>query len=148
MLSLYFLSPLADMVSLHPSTLYPPSLLPLIEFLGHNCSHWHWLIGHIIIAYAIAAAANLPLTAINSDFVDLLEKLNLVLWHLSHLSYRCSVFAGYNADIICLQEVDKKVFERDLLPRLEEGGLSGHLRLKFGDVHEGSAVFFRCSRFK
>ena len=56
--------------------------------------------------------------------------------------------AGYNADIICLQEVDKKVFERDLLPRLEEGGLTGHVRLKFGEVCEGSAIFFRGNRFK
>lgn len=62
--------------------------------------------------------------------------------------YRCCMNAGYNADIICLQEVDKKVFERDLLPRLEECGLMGHLRLKFGDVHEGSAIFFRGNRFK
>jgi len=58
------------------------------------------------------------------------------------------VYAGYNADIICLQEVDKKVFERDLLPRLEEDGLAGHLRLKSGEVSEGSAIFFRGSRFK
>jgi len=58
------------------------------------------------------------------------------------------VYAGYNADIICLQEVDKKVFAQDLLPRLEESGLTGHLRLKFGEVHEGSAIFFRGSRFK
>jgi len=56
--------------------------------------------------------------------------------------------AGYNADIICLQEVDKKVFERDLSPRLEEVGMTGLLRLKFGEVHEGSAIFFRNDRFK
>jgi len=58
------------------------------------------------------------------------------------------VYTGYNADIICLQEVDKKVFERDLLPRLEESGLTGHLRLKFGEVNEGSAIFFRGNRFR
>jgi len=60
----------------------------------------------------------------------------------------CCMLSGYNADIICLQEVDKKVFERDLCPRLEELGLTGLLRLKFGDVHEGSAIFFRNERFK
>jgi len=58
------------------------------------------------------------------------------------------MLSGYNADIICLQEVDKKVFERDLCPRLEELGLTGLLRLKFGDVHEGSTIFFRNERFK
>jgi len=60
----------------------------------------------------------------------------------------CSVNAGYNADIICLQEVDKKVFERDLRPRLEERGFTGLLRLKFGEVHEGTSVFFRRDRFR
>jgi len=58
------------------------------------------------------------------------------------------MFTGYNADIICLQEVDKKVFDRDLCPRLEELGLSGHARMKYGDVHEGSAIFYRNDRFK
>jgi len=57
-------------------------------------------------------------------------------------------FAGYNADIICLQEVDKKVFERDLCPRLEEVGLSGHVRMKYGEVAEGSAIFYRNDRFR
>ena len=55
--------------------------------------------------------------------------------------------AGYNADIICLQEVDEKVFERYLCPRLDEIGLTGLLRLKFGEVREGSAIFYRNSRF-
>ena len=58
------------------------------------------------------------------------------------------VTAGYNADIICLQEVDKKVFERDLNPTLQQLGLSGLLRLKSGEVHEGSAIFYRNHRFK
>ena len=58
------------------------------------------------------------------------------------------MFTGYNADIICLQEVDKKVFDNDLCPRLEEVGLTGHLRMKFGEVREGSAIFFRNNCFK
>jgi len=58
------------------------------------------------------------------------------------------LFEGYNADIICLQEVDKKVFDRDLFPRLEDVGLTGHLRMKFGEVHEGSAIFYRRDRFR
>jgi len=61
--------------------------------------------------------------------------------------WRC-IFTGYNADIICLQEVDKKVFERDLCPRLEEVGFSGDLRMKVGEVREGSAIFFRNDRFR
>lgn len=56
--------------------------------------------------------------------------------------------AGYNADIICLQEVDKKVFERDLCPRLEEVGLCGDARMKYGEVSEGSAIFYRSDRFR
>lgn len=56
--------------------------------------------------------------------------------------------AGYNADLICLQEVDKKVFENDLLPALSLLGFDGVLRTKAGQVPEGCATFFRKSKFK
>ena len=55
---------------------------------------------------------------------------------------------GYNADIICLQEVDKKVFEYDLKPILGKSGFVGLLRMKTGEVAEGSATFFRQSKFR
>ncbi|CAI9718258.1 Hypothetical predicted protein [Octopus vulgaris] len=55
---------------------------------------------------------------------------------------------GYNADLICLQEVDKKVFEHDLLPDLSLSGFEGLLCLKAGQVPEGSATFFNKSKFK
>lgn len=58
------------------------------------------------------------------------------------------LFLGYNADIICLQEVDKKVFEYDLKPMLGKSGFLGMLKVKTGEVAEGVATFFRQSKFR
>lgn len=55
---------------------------------------------------------------------------------------------GYNADIICLQEVDKKVFERDLLPTMRQLNIAGMLYCKAGKIAEGEAIFFRKSKFR
>lgn len=51
------------------------------------------------------------------------------------------------ADIICLQEVDDKVFYDYLQPHLSYEGYSGHYTNKMGKVKEGSAMFWRNSRF-
>uniref|UniRef100_A0A1I8PS33 2',5'-phosphodiesterase 12 n=1 Tax=Stomoxys calcitrans TaxID=35570 RepID=A0A1I8PS33_STOCA len=53
---------------------------------------------------------------------------------------------GYNADIICLQEVDKKIFEYDLKPVLEDQNFKGIIAEK-GSCGEGIATFFRTDRF-
>jgi len=55
--------------------------------------------------------------------------------------------SGYNSDIICLQECDTKVFEGDLVPALSTLGFKGVMREK-GGVREGSAIFFRESKFR
>ena len=55
---------------------------------------------------------------------------------------------GYNADVVCLQEVDRKVFESDLRPVMAERGFAGSLCLKGGQVSEGAACFYRKSRFE
>ncbi|KAM7401644.1 hypothetical protein PAMP_016941 [Pampus punctatissimus] len=55
--------------------------------------------------------------------------------------------AGYNADIICLQEVDKGVFMDSLTPALDAFGLDGVFRIK-EKQHEGLATFYRRSKFK
>ncbi|KAM8755825.1 2',5'-phosphodiesterase 12 [Acanthopagrus schlegelii] len=55
--------------------------------------------------------------------------------------------AGYNADIICLQEVDKGVFTDSLTPALDAFGLDGVFRIK-DKQHEGLATFYRRSKFK
>lgn len=54
---------------------------------------------------------------------------------------------GYNADILCMQEVDAKVFEGDLGMALTKSGMQGVLGLKGGQVAEGVACFFRTDRF-
>ncbi|KAL8221024.1 UNVERIFIED_CONTAM: 2',5'-phosphodiesterase 12 [Gekko kuhli] len=53
--------------------------------------------------------------------------------------------AGYSADIICLQEVDKSVFTDSLGPSLDAFGLKGLFRLK-EKQHEGLATFYRTDK--
>lgn len=55
---------------------------------------------------------------------------------------------GYNADIICLQEVDSKVFTNDLIPTLSSVGFNGVFHKKGGAVSEGLACIFHESRFR
>ncbi|XP_068605153.1 2',5'-phosphodiesterase 12 [Brachionichthys hirsutus] len=54
---------------------------------------------------------------------------------------------GYNADIICLQEVDKSVFKDSLSPAMDAFGLDGVFRVK-EKQHEGLATFYRRSKFE
>lgn len=54
---------------------------------------------------------------------------------------------GYNADILCLQEVDYKVFDLDLVPFLGEQDMHG-VHDKKGTTPEGLATFFRTDRFE
>ncbi|XP_030061228.1 2',5'-phosphodiesterase 12 [Microcaecilia unicolor] len=53
---------------------------------------------------------------------------------------------GYNADIICLQEVDKTVFSDSLTPALDAFGFEGVFRIKEKQM-EGLSTFFRRSKF-
>ncbi|XP_045599255.2 2',5'-phosphodiesterase 12 [Procambarus clarkii] len=55
---------------------------------------------------------------------------------------------GYNGDLICLQEVDEKVFNRDLLPALGSQGLEGHYTAKGGQVTEGCTIFCRKNKLR
>nr|CBN80659.1 2',5'-phosphodiesterase 12 [Dicentrarchus labrax] len=55
--------------------------------------------------------------------------------------------AGYNADIVCLQEVDKVVFTDSLTPALDAFGLDGVFRVK-EKQHEGLATYYRRSKFQ
>jgi 2',5'-phosphodiesterase len=54
---------------------------------------------------------------------------------------------GYNADIVCLQEVAMKSFDVSLLPVLNEQGYDGHYAMKTGQLHEGEAIFFHTSKY-
>ncbi|MCJ8744538.1 hypothetical protein PDJAM_G00119990 [Pangasius djambal] len=55
--------------------------------------------------------------------------------------------SGYNADIICLQEVDKGVFSDSLAPALDAFGMDGVFKVK-EKQHEGLATFYRRSKFR
>ncbi|XP_045623976.2 LOW QUALITY PROTEIN: 2',5'-phosphodiesterase 12 [Procambarus clarkii] len=54
---------------------------------------------------------------------------------------------GYNGDVICLQEVDEKVFFRDIEPHLMNEGFGGFYDAK-GQISEGLAIFFRHSKLR
>lgn len=56
--------------------------------------------------------------------------------------------SGYNGDVVCLQEVDEKVFMRDLQPALRGEGLEGIYTGKGGSVTEGVALFYRQSKLR
>ncbi|KAI1292025.1 putative phosphodiesterase [Halotydeus destructor] len=56
--------------------------------------------------------------------------------------------AGYNSDLLCLQEVDAKAFDRDYKPFFAMNGMDGVFCKKGGEVAEGVAVFFRKNRFR
>nr|CAI5857366.1 unnamed protein product [Callosobruchus analis] len=55
---------------------------------------------------------------------------------------------GYNADIIAMQEVDRKVFKYDLEPTLNQVGYEGNLVTKGEEVAEGLAFFTFKKRFR
>ncbi|XP_072296071.1 2',5'-phosphodiesterase 12 [Eucyclogobius newberryi] len=67
------------------------------------------------------------------------------------LDYRINLvrkeLSGYNADLICLQEVDKGVFDECLTPAMDAFGFDGVFRIK-EKQHEGLATFYRRSRFR
>ncbi|XP_054284725.1 2',5'-phosphodiesterase 12-like [Macrosteles quadrilineatus] len=68
-----------------------------------------------------------------------------------NIDYRKQLFMkellGYNADLICLQEVDTRVFESDLTPVLGLQGLAGVFARK-ATVSEGVSCFYSTSKFK
>ena len=71
--------------------------------------------------------------------------------HALDMSYRkCLIIKellGYNSDLICLQEVDRGIFEWDLYPILRQNGYDGIYDRK-GDVSEGSACFWNMDKFE
>ncbi|XP_007908986.1 2',5'-phosphodiesterase 12 [Callorhinchus milii] len=71
--------------------------------------------------------------------------------HALLIDYRQSLIkkelSGYHADIVCLQEVDKSVFEDSLGPAMEAFGFRGVFRIK-QKQHEGLATFYRTSRYQ
>ncbi|XP_015601826.1 2',5'-phosphodiesterase 12 [Cephus cinctus] len=55
---------------------------------------------------------------------------------------------GYNADIICLQEVDNKVYDVDLYPTLSSLNYNGVYNRKGAGVTEGLSTFYNDERFE
>lgn len=66
------------------------------------------------------------------------------------IDYRKLLFVreirGYNADIVCMQEVDEKIFDVDLTLLLGQDGLQGMYQKK-GDTLEGLATFYHSEKF-
>lgn len=68
-----------------------------------------------------------------------------------NIDYRKQLFMkeliGYNADLMCLCEVDDKIFDLDLTPVFESKGMTGTFQVK-GTTREGLATFWRKERFE
>ncbi|XP_050046824.1 2',5'-phosphodiesterase 12 [Dermacentor andersoni] len=68
------------------------------------------------------------------------------------LSYRKQLLIkellGYKGDLMCLQEVDRRVFQEDLEPILGDHGFNGCYTEKCSPMAEGVACFFRLSKFR
>ncbi|XP_052893057.1 2',5'-phosphodiesterase 12 [Anopheles moucheti] len=67
------------------------------------------------------------------------------------IDYRKQLFVkeilGYRADIVCLQEVDTKIFTLDLVPIFDQKNLTGHYQAK-RNVAEGLATFYDVNKFE
>jgi len=74
-----------------------------------------------------------PAAAMDADYRKQLQLLELF---------------GYNADILCLQEVDQSAFQEFFEEQLDNAGYSCHFLNKAGSVKEGEAVCFRRERFE
>ncbi|XP_050077298.1 2',5'-phosphodiesterase 12 [Anopheles maculipalpis] len=67
------------------------------------------------------------------------------------MDYRKQLFIkeilGYKGDIVCLQEVDSKIFSLDLVPIFHHKNLTGHYKAK-RNVAEGLATFYDVNKFE
>uniref|UniRef100_A0A182TCK2 Uncharacterized protein n=1 Tax=Anopheles maculatus TaxID=74869 RepID=A0A182TCK2_9DIPT len=67
------------------------------------------------------------------------------------MDYRKQLFIkeilGYRGDIVCLQEVDTKIFSLDLVPIFHQKNLTGHYKAK-RNVAEGLATFYDVNKFE
>uniref|UniRef100_A0A336MZW3 CSON003646 protein n=1 Tax=Culicoides sonorensis TaxID=179676 RepID=A0A336MZW3_CULSO len=68
-----------------------------------------------------------------------------------NIDYRKQLFIkeliGYNADLMCLCEVDDKIFDMDLTPVLGNRGFMGTFQMK-GTTREGLATFWNNQKFE
>ena len=55
---------------------------------------------------------------------------------------------GYDADVICLQEVDCKAFERYYMPFLRNRSFKGSMCTKATTVSQGVATFYNSNTFE
>ena len=55
--------------------------------------------------------------------------------------------AGYNGDILCLQECGRRLFEDHLNPMMTSYGYAASVKYKPGVMPEGGAIFFKKSKF-
>ncbi|XP_033228631.1 2',5'-phosphodiesterase 12 [Belonocnema kinseyi] len=69
-----------------------------------------------------------------------------------HIDYRKQLILkeiiGFNSDIICLQEVDNKVYNADLYPTLSVLNYDGVYNRKGAEVVEGLSTFFNKERYE
>lgn len=69
-------------------------------------------------------------------------------WFISffNVNYLC---LAYKPDILCMQEVESKMFNRELSPLLKQYmNMCGVYLRKSGRRHEGLSCFYSCDKFK
>ena len=69
-----------------------------------------------------------------------------------HIDYRkllmLKEISGYNCDVMCLQEVDAKIHDRDLQRVLSKKGFEGEFCVKGGQTNEGLSCFWNVNKFE
>jgi len=80
--------------------------------------------------YAIRDEAKMPYCPLTAQKIEYRKQLLL------------SELLGYNADVLCLQEVDREVYDDYFAPLLAAAGLDGTFAKK-RDLPDGAAIFWR-----
>ena len=81
-------------------------------------------------------------------FLELLSCVALVRFIKIKILYILLSILGYNTDIVCLQEVDKKGFTAELLQPMDFLGFTGFLKTKGTSNCEGPAIFINRDKFR
>ena len=100
-------------------------------------------------ALAIDYRKQLILKELIGNIFFLVHTMNSYLYVMYVISFAYHNFIlGYKADIICLQEVDGKVFDADLKPIFSSLGFEAEFSKKGGQVSEGMTCLFNTSKFR
>lgn len=109
----------------------------------------------LVIKYVLMSYIGIGCQIILYFFLSTYGIVNTMQFSVSYLSvtrvfypYLFKELLGYNADIMCLQEVDNKIFDGDLNPVFSQNEYEGAFSVKGGVVTEGLACFWNSDKFE